>query len=339
MKAIVFILICLSSVAIHAQSYRMTEQEKEKATQVSSKGVVFLLKIENVLDQNNIKLKQGDLNIQNPAVGEMIKQGFKNNATGTKTQVAQIVCLACYEEEWKNQRIELQLIQSNQTYSRDSLYQRVQDLRETYQVALDKTKVIPQSKGKQVTSGESESDGSYAMLERQLHGMSNNEDFTLFRNLDYNFVVSRFSVYLQLTKGMAYLGQEKKGNQIIDKYTPGISIKKDEYLYVTYTVEEHPDRRGAFGEGLTEILAVEITGDPLLVVQLFTSYWKRVELDTTLLRESGFITSLDKMNDHIELRAVAPNAYKIVITKGNMTVNYEKTFGIHPKIASLKEKE
>ncbi|WP_413512912.1 hypothetical protein [Myroides odoratus] len=328
MKKILLLLCGLCSVMLFGQAYRMPIENKEKIAQLNPDGLVFLVKIEEVLANNHEKLKNKKEEIQNPAIGELFKQGLRNSPTSIKKQVENNVCLSCYEAEWADQLLEVNLIRAKKNYNRDSLYQKSLTFsREAIQI-LGKN-VVENKNPKAKQSGSTEVEG-YAKLERQLGALSRVEDFTLFRKLDYNFVVSRFGVYLQLTKRMTYLGQEKKGNKIIDKYTPGISIKKDEYLYVTYTVEEHPDLRGAFGDGLTEIKEVEITGDPELVIQLFASYWSPLQVDLT--RNTGYMVSIEKMSDYIQLQAVAPKQYKITITKGNMDVNYAATFGIHQKI-------
>lgn len=334
MKNILLLLCGLCSVTLFAQAYRMSTEAKEKIGQLAPDGLVFLVKIEKVLDNNHELLKDKKAEIQNPAIQEVFKQGLRNTATSIKKQVENNVCLSCYEAEWADQFLEVHLIRAKQTYKRDSLYQKsIAYSREAVQTLGKKDADNKNKKANQSAnhSGSRSADvDGYTKLERQLDVLSRVEDFTLFRKLDYNFVVSRFGVYLQLTKRMTYLGQEKKGNKIIDTYTPGISIKKEEYLYVTYMVEEHPDLRGAFGDGLTEIKEVEITGDPELVIQLFTSYWSPLQVDLT--RNTGYMASIEKMSDYIELQAVAPNQYKITITKGNKDVNYAETFGIHQKI-------
>lgn len=329
MKKIMLLLCCLYSLVFFAQTYRMSEKTREEVGALSSDGLVFVARIEKVLDANHLKLKQREVNIQNPAVAEVVKQGLRKNTTNVQTQVKEKICLSCYEEEWKNQFLEMQFIQAGKNYNRDSLYQKIRTINQSDRSTGDKS--ITQEKKASTESKIEQTDLSgYDLLERQLDVLSSVPDFTVFRKLDYNFVVSRFGVYLQLTKGMAYKDQKRKGNTLIDTYVPGISIKKDEYLRVIYTIEEHPDWMGAFGEGVTEIKEVEIVGDPDLVVQLFVSYWKTKIYD--VIPASGYIISKEVMSDYVVLSAVAPNQYKITITKGNMEMNYAKTFGIHQEI-------
>lgn len=334
----------MNSSISEAQPYRLSAETKDKIGKLSADGLTFIHKIEEVLNKNEQKLSNKDLTIQNPAVKEVFRQGFRNSTKNVREEAERNICLSCYQVEWESQLQELHLLQSHTPYDRDSLYQRVRDSRILAQEEMTKTKTDdrnPNSKKTQPsinTKKEAEAEvQGYDKLERHLNAMSRVEDFTLFRKLDYNFVISRFSAYLQLTKGMAYLEQKKKGDKIIDKYTPGISTKKNEYLYVTYTVEEHPDRMGAFGEGLTAIKEVEITGDPQLVVNLFTSYWLRTELHSG--RKEGLTTAIEKMSDYVELKATGAGGYKITITKSNMDVNYETTFGIHPQIKSKSEQQ
>lgn len=329
MKKIILLLCCLYPVVFFAQAYRMSTQTKEEVGKLTADGLVFVERIEKVLDSNHLKLKQGEINIQNPAASELLKQGLRNNTTNTQERVREKICLSCYEQEWKDQFLEMQLIQAGKNYNRDSLYQQSATLSQAY-ASVGKKK---NEQGVKPTVGGNKQRGNlsgYQLLERQLDALSSVPDFTVFRKLDYNFVVSRFGLYLQLTKGMAYKDQQRKDNTIIDTNVPGISIKKEEYLRVIYTVEEHPDWVGAFGEGVTEIKEVEIIGDPDLVIQLFVSYWR-----TKIYEEipiNGYITSKEVMSDYVVLSAVAPNEYKITITKGNMEMNYAKTFGLHEKI-------
>lgn len=68
---------------------------------------MFIERIENVLDANHLKLKQREVNIQNPAVEEVLKQGLRKDATSVQTRVKEKICIPCYEGEWKAQFLEI----------------------------------------------------------------------------------------------------------------------------------------------------------------------------------------------------------------------------------------
>jgi len=85
MKKIMLLLCCLYSLVFFAQIDRMSAKTREEVGGLSSDGLVFVEHIEKVLDANHVKLKQREVNIQNPAVGEVVKQGLRKNTTSIQT--------------------------------------------------------------------------------------------------------------------------------------------------------------------------------------------------------------------------------------------------------------
>jgi hypothetical protein len=122
MKKLFCIVILLLSGAMFAQSYRMTLDTRKQITIVSKKTLVFFMKIEEVLDCNAEKLLAKQTDIQNPAIGEVVKQGVKHLGDENKYKLKKLICISCYEAEWDKQIIEAELIKQGKAYDRNKLY-------------------------------------------------------------------------------------------------------------------------------------------------------------------------------------------------------------------------
>ncbi|MDM1346028.1 hypothetical protein HX017_02950 [Myroides marinus] len=122
MKKLFCIIILLLSGATFAQSYRMTSDTREQIAKVSYKALVFFTKIEEVLDCNVEKLLAKQTDIQNPAIGEVVKQGVKYLGDENQYKVKKLICISCYEAEWDKQMIEAELIKQGTAYDRNRLY-------------------------------------------------------------------------------------------------------------------------------------------------------------------------------------------------------------------------
>lgn len=122
MKKLFCIIILLLSGAMSAQSYRMTPDTREQIAKMSKKTLVFFMNIEEVLDCNVEKLLAKQTDIQNPAIGEVVKQGVKHLGDENQYKVKKLICISCYEEEWNRQMIEAELIKQGKAYDRNKLY-------------------------------------------------------------------------------------------------------------------------------------------------------------------------------------------------------------------------
>ncbi|MDM1503772.1 hypothetical protein HX071_16465 [Myroides marinus] len=122
MKKLFCISILLLSGAMSAQSYRMTPDTREQIAKVSKKTLVFFMKIEEVLDCNVEKLLAKQTDIQNPAIGEVVKQGIKHLGDENQYKLKKLICISCYEAEWDKQKIEAELIKQGKAYDRNKLY-------------------------------------------------------------------------------------------------------------------------------------------------------------------------------------------------------------------------
>lgn len=122
MKKLFSIIILLLSGVMSAQSYRMTPDTREQIAKVSKKTLVFFMKIEEVLDCNVEKLLAKQTDIQNPAIGEVVKQGVKHLGDENQYKLKKLICISCYEEEWNKQMIEAELIKQGKAYDRNKLF-------------------------------------------------------------------------------------------------------------------------------------------------------------------------------------------------------------------------
>lgn len=122
MKKLFCIVILLLAGVMSAQSYRMTLDTREQIAKVSKKTLVFFMKIEEVLDCNVEKLLAKQTDIQNPAIGEVVKQGIKHLGDENQYKLKKLICISCYEAEWDKQMIEAELIKQGKAYDRNKLY-------------------------------------------------------------------------------------------------------------------------------------------------------------------------------------------------------------------------
>ncbi|WP_143061458.1 hypothetical protein [Myroides marinus] len=95
---------------------------REQIAKVSKKTLVFFMKIEEVLDCNVEKLLAKQTDVQNPAIGEVVKQGVKHLGDENQYKLKKLICISCYEEEWGKQMIEAELIKRDKAYDRNKLY-------------------------------------------------------------------------------------------------------------------------------------------------------------------------------------------------------------------------
>ncbi|MTG99428.1 hypothetical protein NWE55_01725 [Myroides albus] len=318
-----------------AQTFRMTEKEQTQVKKTSNKALPYLLKIEQVLDNNAILLQQQDPNIQNPAINELVKQSLTMATTENQIRLKKIICIACYKEEWLNQITAAELLLDVDIEGREgiSLAQETNQNQAVYSTenTQQRNGQVPIESNRELTAQEKSKRG-YDNLANALKGHFGQDYFTVFRNLDYNFVTMNFTSFLQGQMRMAYKEQLRQKSKIIEKYVPGISTRQGEYLNVTYHIKRDNNIYGAYSEGATLVQSVEIVGNSDLVANLFTAYWQV----TPKLEgyKKGEVISKQFWNDYVVLEVLSLRESKITIKKGNFTLDYEAIFGLHPQVES-----
>lgn len=175
-----------------------------------------------------------------------------------------------------------------------------------------------------------EKENPYDVLQRSLYAFSKtNRNLALFRNMDFNYAGPQLSGYLQSDMGMASKSFKISATDVTETFIPKVS-SNNEYLTVKYLVTKRTDIIGIYESDEVMIInSVDISGTPHLIAQLFLNYWPRtVKIGGY---KQGDIAFKELLGDYITISGVTPKLYKIKITKGNMDVNYETTYGINKK--------
>ncbi len=172
----------------------------------------------------------------------------------------------------------------------------------------------------------------YEKLENNLDGISYNcriRSFTTFRGLDMNFSQMRFSGYLQSEYGLAYKSSSNGKNVLTLKFVPKVSTG-NEYVITKYFFTNRKDILGCYrteNNTYDIIDNVEIIGTKNLIVDIFLKFWCPIK---TVVRgyKIGEVAFKEFYSDRIVLMGISASTAKIVIKKGNMTIDYYSAFGI-----------
>lgn len=181
----------------------------------------------------------------------------------------------------------------------------------------------------------------YEALKRSLSVFdSRNKSLTVFRKMDYIFAGGNLQWFMQMDFGMAFLKDYTyTDHRIVENYRKKVT-SKNETLRVVYTGNVRKDIIGQYPSAheIFQIENVKIAGTPDLVVRFFLRFWpvKETEIGSYKYKE-GVIAAKNLLGDRILLKGVK-GRYEIDIVQGNMTVDYEKTWGINKKrVESQKE--
>jgi hypothetical protein len=173
----------------------------------------------------------------------------------------------------------------------------------------------------------------YGKLENNLNGISYDyglRSFTTFRGLDINFCSMRFDGYLQSDFGLAYKNSSQTPTSRTTRFVPKVS-NGNEYILVKYNFQ---NQKNILGYIQTEdstydiVTSVEITGTKNLIIDLFLNFWQPLKTKIGGYK-IGEIASKEFYSDRVLLIGLSSSAAKISIQKGNMSMNYYKTFGIN----------
>ena len=104
---------------------------------------------------------------------------------------------------------------------------------------------------------------------------------------------------------------------VMEKYEPRISTEK-EYLNVRYYIKKEGKHNN--------ITRCEIVGTADLAVRLYIHFWpQKLKLGGY---KQGEIAHYEYLGDRVSLYGISPNMYKIIITSGNVKIDYYKNFHI-----------
>lgn len=190
-----------------------------------------------------------------------------------------------------------------------------------------------QENDNQTTNYYADKSNPYGKLENNLNGISYDyrlRSFTTFRGLDINFCSIRFDGYLQSEFGLAYKNSSQTVTSRTTRFVPKVS-SGNEYILVKYNFQ---NQKNILGYIQTEdstyniVTSVEITGTKNLIINLFLNFWQPLQTKIGGYK-IGEVASKEFYSDRVALIGVSASIAKISIQKGNMSMDYFKTFGIN----------
>lgn len=158
----------------------------------------------------------------------------------------------------------------------------------------------------------------YLYLSRAMEEVAPHRQFTVFYGIDLDFAMPRLSLFLQgdLMK-LTPVDFKAVQSGVMERYEPRISTEK-EYLNVRYYIKKEGRHNN--------ITRCEIVGTADLAVRLYIHFWPQ-KLKIGGYKE-GEIAHYEYLGDRVSLYGISPNLYKIIITSGNMKIDYYKNFHI-----------
>lgn len=322
----ILILLLFSCYIYSQEQYKISDVNFKKLVSVSNEVASKVKLVEHSLLGNQSKLDSNSIEIYDPYV-QLIKEPLSKLSDKEQKKANELVCVDCYEKWWQSQLSSKNKVVESKKRVKDS----IEEVR-IKKFVIDKKRQdsiesIAKSKPIAVNTVK---ENPYDLLQRSLYAFSKtNRNLALFRNMDFNYSGPQLSGYLQTDMGMASKSFKISATDVIETFIPKVS-NGNEYLTVKYLVTKRKDIIGMYESDEVMIInSVEITGTPHLIAELFLNYWPRtVKIGGY---KQGDIAFKELLGDYITIIGVTPKLYKIKITKGNMDVNYETTYGINKK--------
>ncbi len=324
MKKLLIILL-FYSVGYAQVQYKISDSNFKKLISVSTEVANKVKLVEHSLQENQYKLDSNSIDIYDPYI-QLIKVPFSQLSEKQQKKANELVCIDCYEKWWKSQLS----YKNNEIERKKTVTDSIEGIRIQKNVLDKKIQDSLKTVAKSEKVVVSEKDKPYELLDRSLYAFSKtNRSLTVFRKMDYNYAAPKLSGFLQFEMALASKNYLPETTTITETFTPKVA-DGSEYLKVKYNITNRSDIVGIYeAKDVNVINSVEITGTPDLIIRLFISYWpQKIKLSGY---KKGVIAYQELLGDHIALLGVSPNLYKIEISKGNMDVDYETTYGINKK--------
>jgi hypothetical protein len=319
------ILLMISCVVYSQNEYKIPDDNFKKLVTINSDIANKVKFVEHFLEGNKAKLNSNNLDINDPYI-QTVTTVLNQLIEKEQKKINELVCIGCYEKWWesqlsfKNKTIERKKIEKD---SIENIRIKSIELKKKKQDSINNiVKVAPVSN--------SEKDNPYDLLQRSLYAFSKeNRSLAVFRKMDFNYSGPQLSGYLQFEMGLASKSFKIGKTDVVETFAPKVS-HSNEYLTVKYLVTKRADIVGIYDSDEVMVIdSVEISGTPNLIARLFLNYWPQsVKLGGY---KQGDIAFKELLGDYITIVGVTPKLYKIKISKGNMDVNYETTYGINKK--------
>ncbi len=321
-KVLIMLLICNSLYS--QKEYKITDSNFKKLVNINSEVANKVKFIEHLLQGNQKRINKNDFDLIDPSIPQT-NNFVSNLSEKEQKKIKELVCIECYDKWWQNQLLEENKLIEFKKKEKDSI-----DSIRIKNTLLDKKRKDSLSNIVKVSTPMLEKDNPYDLLERSLYAFSKtNRDLAVFRKTDYNYCSPRLSSYLQSNMGLSSKDFKISKTEVTEKFIPKVS-NGNEYLTVKYFVTTRNDIAGIYSSDEVMIVdSLEITGTANIVIKLFLNYWSQgVKIGGY---KQGDIAFKEILADYITISGINPNLYKIKITKGNMDIDYETTYGINKK--------
>lgn len=249
-------------------------------------------------------------------------------------KIKEIVCVDCLiKEDGEQKQIILEQITKSKRL-KDSLEVQQAKNFEIEKANLRAKEEIIKKRNDSISNSKisNSNENPYDIFSRSLTAFSKNRNFTVFRNIDYNFAYSRLTSFMQESMSLSEQKPTFVETKMVHRYIPKVS-NGNEYINVEFIGKKHKDLIGyyPFIEEVFVIDKVKIIGTPDLIVDLFLKYWETKITLASIKNKTGIVATKNIMSDYINLKVINNNLLEIEITNGNMNVNYETTYGINKK--------
>ena len=332
MNRIIILLTIIISTSVFAQETEKKRLDKndfakiKKIDQTASEKISW---IQEYLNINWREIEKNDEKLMDPNISNF--ENILNSLTVKKREkILEIVCIDCLKKEYSEQKNIIENKKLKKQQVQDSIYKSRE---KAYKIQKEK-----EEKGKEISKRKSDSlsktivikEEPYDLLSRSLYAFSKNQDFTVFRKIDYNFAYGRLTTFLQTNMRLAEGKPTFSDTKRTHRYTPKVS-DGNEFLTVEFNVTKHTDLIGyyPFIDEVFVIKNVTIKGTPDLIVKFFINYWESNFKLESSKNKTGVVAIKNVLSDYIELKKLKNNLLEINIIKGNMDVNYESTYGIN----------
>ncbi len=334
MKTFNLVMFTLVTNLIFSQNqdlkYRLSSEELIKIRKINEEVANKISLTQHYLEINwrEINERKGD-NLIIPQI-ITLNESINSLSEKDKKKILLIACIDCYEKEYLSQvkilegkKIEKKRISDSVSVVQEEYY-RIEKEKKIKEESLKKIRTDSINK-----INSSNKDKPYDLLTRNLSVFSKDINFTIFRNIDYNYSYSKFTSFLQTQMSLAEKQPIFTDTKITHKYIPKVSSGK-EYLNVEYVVKKYNKIIGYY-DFLEDVFIIEkviIKGSPDLIVDLFIEYWNSgIKLENRI-GTGGIVATKNILSDYIILKNIN-GKLEIEITKGNIDVNYKTTYGIN----------
>lgn len=322
----IFILFLFYCSSYSQEHYTISDINFKKLVSVNGEVANKVKLVEHSLQGNQSMLDLNSIEIHDPYI-QLIKEQLSQLSEKEQKKANELVCIECYEKWWQSQLTFKNKVTEIKAKTNDSIKNITIKKVDAEQKRQDSIENI--AKNKSVVTNEVK-ENPYDLLDRSLYAFSKtNRSLSVLRKMDYNYAGPKLSGYLQYEMKMASKSFKIGTTDVTETFIPKIS-NASEYLTVKYSITKRADIVGIYeADEVMIINSVEITGTPHLIVELFLNYWPgKVKIGGY---KQGDIAFKELLGDYIMIIGVSPKIYKIKITKGNIDVDYETTYGINKK--------